>query len=201
MKENDLGVVTCSTLPSAADSNSEGWTRIVRKRRGLRSPLYHLLFLFNTTADYLPSLRPPARLGPSTLPPPTESAAIYNTNKIGEKYSLCASVQMSTWKGTNQGHCCNRPPGMKVVLIMLESAVLLKEIIKTSDHSAALVVVPQVVVCHNSKDVGCPFMCTPYLVAPGFFLFTFFSQDEPLICRFGASDYLSSRYGYFRCLG
>jgi hypothetical protein len=31
-------------------------------------------------------------------------------------------------------------PGTKLILIMLESAVLLKEIIKTSDHSAAWVV-------------------------------------------------------------
>jgi len=52
---------------------------------------------------------------------------------------------------TNQGHFCDRPPGMKVVLITLESAVLLKEIIKTSDHTVASIVIPQIIKGHLSN--------------------------------------------------
>jgi len=76
------------------------------------------------TGDYLPSLRRPDRLVPSASPRPTESTAIHNANEIG---------------------CCHRPPGMKLVLmsvIMLESTVLLKEVMKMSGHSTASLVVP-----------------------------------------------------------
>jgi hypothetical protein len=79
------------------------------------------------TADYLPSLRPQDRLVPSASPPPTELTAIYNTNEIG---------------------CCHRPPGAKLVpmsVIMLKSTVLLKEVMKMSDHSTASLVAPHVV--------------------------------------------------------
>ena len=80
-----------------------------------------------TTADYLPSLRPPDHTVPSISPPPIELTAIHNTNEIG---------------------CCHHLLGAKLVLvsaIMLKSTVLLKEVMKMSNHSMASLVAPQVV--------------------------------------------------------
>jgi hypothetical protein len=63
---------------------------------------------------------------------------------------------------------------------MLESAVLLKEIIKTSDHSAAWVVVLKGI-CRISKNAACPFMSLSHLDVPDFSLITSFSQNKQLI--------------------
>jgi hypothetical protein len=62
---------------------------------------------------------------------------------------MAPPVQIATsstsHRTTNQGQRYYRLPDAKLVLMMLECAGLLKEIIKTSDHSAGTIVVPQAV--------------------------------------------------------
>jgi hypothetical protein len=82
---------------------------------------------------YIPSLRPPDRLVPSASPPPTESIKRKRT-------------EVNPWRPQfrRQHHPLieyPRRPGVNLVL----GAVLLNEIMKTSDPSAVSIVVPQVV--------------------------------------------------------
>ena len=54
-------------------------------------------------------------------------------------------------QNAHQCHCCHCPPCAMLIPMMLESVMLLKEIMKISDDSAALLVVPQVVKGHLSN--------------------------------------------------
>jgi hypothetical protein len=66
--------------------------------------------------------------------------------------------------------------------MMLESSVLLKEIMKIPDNSAALLVVPPVVEgrLSNFQERGVSFISTSISSFPAFFLITSLSHDEQL---------------------